>query len=106
MIDINKKEIGKRLKICRLAKNITQEVLSEKIGIQTQSYSNIESGTRLFSVEVLIKLMHELEVSADYILTGQTNNNSSIDVMLNNMSQENLIRAQLIIKLFSEGVNN
>lgn len=104
--EVLKKEIGKRLKTCRLAKKLSQDKLSEKIGMEPRSYSNIETGARLFSIEVLLKLMSELDVSADYILKGYTNDNSPINTLLKEMSPDNIARAELILQTFYDAIEN
>lgn len=101
-ITLIKKEIGKRLQTSRKAKGITQERLSEKIGIETQSYSNIERGIRLFSVEVLLKLLEELDVSADYILTGKHSEKTPILEALQRLNPNDTARVERIILLFQE----
>lgn len=99
-----KKEIGNRLRISRKSKGLTQEYLSEKIGLQTKSYSNIETGQRLFSIEVLLKLVEVLDVSADFILTGANNYNTPITDALNSLDSKNITRIESIIQIFSEAV--
>ena len=81
---------------------MTQEQLSEKIGIETQSCSNMERGTRLFSVEVLLKIAEALNVSADYILTGKHNAKTPITEALEKLSPTDVARVEQIILLFQE----
>jgi len=104
-ITLVKNEIGGRLKACRLAKGMTQEYLSEKVDIGTQSLSNIECGTRFFSIDVLLKLIDVLDVSADYILTGKHNINNPITDALASMSPKDAARMEQIILLFQEAIN-
>jgi len=100
-----KNEIGGRLRTCRLAKGMTQERLSEKVGIETQSLSNIECGTRFFSIDVLLKIMDVLDVSADYILAGKHNVKNPITKALEKMTPKNAARMEQIILLFQEAIN-
>ena len=103
---IDKPEIGNRLKKCRNVKKITQEQLAERIGLEPKSYSNIERGYRLFSVEILLKLMEVLEVSADYILTGRINKETPVTGILNALDHEDAARLEMMIQLFYESVKS
>lgn len=99
-----KKEIGRRLRICRMEKNLTQERLSEQVGLETQSYANIEYGAKLFSVEVLMNLAKVLDTSADYILTGRHNAKTPVTDILNALDAENAARLEDIVRLFYDAV--
>lgn len=69
--DINSIEIGKRITECRKMLGLTQEELAEKGDMTTQFVSYAESGKRVIRSENLLKLSKALEVSADYLLTGE-----------------------------------
>ena len=64
------KEIGKRIIQRRKKLNLTQEALAEKADVTTQFVSYAESGKRAMRPENLMKISAALEVSADYLLTG------------------------------------
>ena len=49
---------------------LTQEALAEKGDVTTQFVSYAESGKRAMRPENLLKISSALEVSADYLLTG------------------------------------
>ena len=69
--DLNAIEIGKRITKCRKMLGLTQEELAEKGDMTTQFVSYAESGKRVIRSENLLKLSKALEVSADYLLTGE-----------------------------------
>ena len=69
--DLNAIEIGKRITECRKLLGLTQEELAEKGDMTTQFVSYAESGKRVIRSENLLKLSKALEVSADYLLTGE-----------------------------------
>lgn len=50
---------------------LTQEALAEKGEVTTQFVSYAESGKRAMRPENLLKISSALEVSADYLLTGE-----------------------------------
>ena len=64
-------EIGKRIMDRRKKLGLTQEALAEKGEVTTQFVSYAESGKRAMSPEKLLKISSALEVSADYLLTGE-----------------------------------
>ena len=100
--ELAKKEIARRLKASRKATGMTQEQLAERVGIETQSYSNIECGKRLFSVDLLLRLIEVLNVSADYILTGKHSMKTPITEALDKMDPKDAARVERIVLLFQE----
>ena len=48
--------LGKRIRELRVAMNLTQEQLAEKIGISRQKYARIESGSNSITLDILSKL--------------------------------------------------
>ncbi len=64
------KEIGQRIVERRKKLGLTQEALAEKGDITTQFVSYAEAGKRAMRPENLKKISSALEVSADYLLTG------------------------------------
>ena len=67
-MDLDFKAIGKRVKIARIKKNLTQEAIAEKIGITAQHMSNIETGHSRVSLPTLVAIANLLSVSADELL--------------------------------------
>ena len=63
-------EIGQRIVERRKKLGLTQEALAEKGDMTTQFVSYAESGKRAMRPENLKKISEALEVSADYLLTG------------------------------------
>ena len=59
--------LGNAIRSARLKANITQEDLSEKLGISVTHLKHIESEHRLPSVPLLIKVMTALGMSFDDI---------------------------------------
>ena len=68
--EINLLEIGKRITERRKKLGMTQEMLAEKGDLTPQFVSYAESGKRAMRPENVIKVAKALEVSADYLLTG------------------------------------
>ena len=68
--EINLLEIGSRITERRKKLGMTQEMLAEKGDLTPQFVSYAESGKRAMRPENVIKLARALEVSVDYLLTG------------------------------------
>lgn len=65
---IDYKDIGQRIKEKRIQKGLTQEKLSELIGIGPSHMSHIESGSTVPSFDVFISILNALDCSADELL--------------------------------------
>jgi len=63
-------ETGQRIMDRRKKLGLTQEALAEKSGVTTQFVSYAESGKRAMRPENLMRIAAALEVSTDYLLTG------------------------------------
>ena len=79
--------LGKRIKEARKKLKLTQEALAEKTKISNVYLGEIERGTKIPSVPVLVDLIEALEVSADYLLLDSLN---SANVIVNNEITEKL----------------
>lgn len=62
------KKLGKRIREERLRLNLTQEHLSEDIGISTAYLGQIERGERNITLDKLITLTNRLGVTVDFLL--------------------------------------
>lgn len=67
-----KYNIGLRLKQARKDKALTQEKISELLGISQKHYSEVERGITGLSVKHLIQISDILSISLDYLLKGVT----------------------------------
>ena len=65
---IDYQDIGQRIKEKRIQKGLTQEKLSERIGVGPSHMSHIESGSTVPSFEVFISILNALDCSADELL--------------------------------------
>jgi len=68
ILAIDYTDIGQRIKEKRMDRGLTQEKLSEMIGIGPSHMSHIESGTTVPSFEVFLSLLNALDCSADELL--------------------------------------
>lgn len=60
--------MGDRVQDTRKNRGLTQEQLAKKIDITVEYMSQIERGLKTPSMQVFIKLVEVLDVSADYLL--------------------------------------
>lgn len=66
------KESGKRIKELRKAKWLTQEKLSEKIGISGQGLKMIECGINGARIDTFVYLAEVLDTTIDYLVLGRS----------------------------------
>lgn len=66
-------EVGKRIRTFRIANNLTQAQLAEKLDISTNFVSEVETGKKNISLDILCRLCQYYNLSADYILLGKNN---------------------------------
>ena len=69
--------IGSRIKQARLAKNLTQEDLSEKLDVSVAFLSRVERGSSHVNLKRLTQICNILEVSEGYVLSGASNNSEN-----------------------------
>ena len=65
---IDYKDVGQRIKEKRIERGLTQEKLSELVGIGSSHMSHIEGGSTVPSFEVFISILNALDCSADELL--------------------------------------
>lgn len=65
------KESGKRIRNLRKQHGLTQEQLSEQLGIALNTVSRIEIGYRGISVDLAIELAVRFNTTLDYIFLGR-----------------------------------
>jgi transcriptional regulator with XRE-family HTH domain len=91
-------EIGKRIRFARTQHKLTQEKLAEKVDVAPSYISEIERGTSICSVAVLVNIADVLELNIDNLLLGinSTNADSTFSEIIKNIPNEN---QDLFIKL-------
>lgn len=63
-------EVGKKLRILRKAKGLTQNELAEKIGITFQQFQKYENGTNRLSASRLYRTCQALDVDMNILFEG------------------------------------
>ena len=94
---IDRQEMGRKIKMQRLAKNLTQENVVEKADINPSYLSAIESGSKKASLEKLVSVVNAVDGSFDHILAK--------DLKLNDKSMKidaNLIEFRNILEIIDD----
>ena len=65
---VDYKAIGKRIKIARIRKGLSQEETASQSGISSKHMSNIETGRTKPSLPALIAIANVLDTSVDFFL--------------------------------------
>jgi transcriptional regulator with XRE-family HTH domain len=73
---INAKEIAARIKVERNKLGYTQEELSEILSIGRVHLANIELGTRMASLDLLVAMCEAFGCSLDYLVLGSKSSNT------------------------------
>ena len=81
-VDENIYNIGSNIRTARRRADLTQEQLSESIGVTPQYLSDLERGLVGTSITTLMKICTKLNVSADFILFGITGEPGNADATL------------------------
>lgn len=68
---MDKTALGKRIREARLNKKYTQQKLAEEAGIGIMYIGEIERGTKMPSLNIFVKVIEALDVSADYVLRDE-----------------------------------
>lgn len=63
--------LGKRLRELRLQKGYTQQALARKADIGEVYLGEIERGLKMPSMNIFVKIIEALDISADYILRDE-----------------------------------
>lgn len=88
---MDKAALGKRLRDIRQKKGYTQYALADRSGIGNVYLGEIERGLKMPSLNIFIKLIDALDVSADYLLRDELTSGKEyifdeITQKLNNLS--------------------
>jgi len=65
---MDRKRLGKRIKLARVEADLNQTQLANKIGAKQKSISRYETGASLLSISTLVKIAKVLKKSTGYFL--------------------------------------
>ncbi len=98
--------IGNRISYIRKERGYTQEKLAELADISIQFLSDIENNKKNMTVTTLRKIADSLNITTDYIIYGREKSieNTTIDIMLNSLSDKNKQNAEKLLYIFIEAI--
>ena len=107
---MTKLTMGDRIKEIRKKNSLTQEQLAEKLDISVEYVSQIERGMKIPSMQIFIKLVEVLDVSADYLIrdTVSTHNmyvNKQIASKLERLTPKQRVAIEAIIDTYIDYIN-
>ena len=102
---MEKLTMGDRIKETRKKRGLTQEQLAERLGVSVEFVGQIERGLKMPSMQVFVKLVEVLNVSADYLLrdsisTGQLFGDNALGSKIEQLSRKERIALEAIIDTY------
>lgn len=77
-MEIDYEALGKKVKEERKRQRLTQEQLAERISVSIKHIGSIERAESIPSIQVLVALANELDVTVDYLLCDSLSHGTSI----------------------------
>lgn len=75
-------EVGYRIRSIRESLNMSRDCFSELCNISESFLSDVERGNKGITSKTIIKICEKTNVSADYLLFGNTQQDSNVSVLL------------------------
>ncbi len=106
--NLDAKAMGERIKLARKNKLLTQEKLSEMVGISLNFYGMIERGEKGLSVQTLSRICSVLGESMDYLVSGHVNasDNSPIVKHYNSLTPSQRKSAEDMFEAWIKSIKN
>jgi transcriptional regulator with XRE-family HTH domain len=73
---VNYAVLGEKIRQKRLSIGLSQEAVSEKVGLSESFYGHIERGSKIMSIQSLVKIAGKLDLSLDYLLMDSVRSGS------------------------------
>lgn len=73
-MELNSVEIGKRVKMIRSRKQLSQIAFAAELHVSREQISRWENGSKIPALDILYRLSVIGKVSMDYLITGQERN--------------------------------
>ena len=107
---MDKLTMGDRIKEIRKKNGLTQEQLAEKLDISVEYVSQIERGMKIPSMQIFIKLVEVLDISADYLLRDTVSTHGmygdkQIASKLERLTPKQRVALEAIIDTYIEYIN-
>ena len=104
---MDKLTMGDRIKTARKRLNLTQEALAEMVDVTLYYMGEIERGVKTPSLDLFIRLVEVLDVSADYLLrdtvsTGNVYGDKRMARKLENLTPRQRAAVEALIDTYIE----
>ena len=108
---LNYRSIGRRISFYRKKKNLTQSVLSEKLGVSDSYVSQLEQGTAKVSLSRLMEISKYLDIDisllvSDKMIVSQQIVNSEIFEIIKDWPEEHLSFLAELLACASDRLKN
>lgn len=90
--------LGTKLKTARINSNLSRKQVAELIDVSVSTIGLYESGTRLPSLSILVKLAAHYKVSIDYLLDLNTNFSNTLS--LDGLSSKQIKTLKMVSECF------
>lgn len=102
--------MGDRIKETRKNRGLTQENLAEQLDVSVEYVSQIERGIKMPSMQIFVKLVEVLDVSADYLLrdivsTGNLYGDKQIASRFEKLTPKQRVALAALIDTYIEYLN-
>lgn len=96
--------IGRRIQQRRKQQGFTQEQLADMMNVSIQMISNLERGNKAIRIDNLIKLSRILNISTDYILTGEepAGDAAGLSARIEQLSERDRVLVGMILERMRE----
>jgi len=101
-----KQKLGARIQEIRKSKNLTQEVLAEKIDMDKPNLSNIECGKSGLSLDKIFELNKTLGLDPTYLITGRKNPSTVLYDFTKDCPQDKIFDLEQMIRYASNLYRN
>lgn len=94
-------QIGQRIREIRVNKQLTQEYLADKTGVNVSHISNIENNKVKISLTLLVGICNAMDVTVDYILEHEYTNPSSVveEELLNTLKDWEISKKEQLLRI-------
>lgn len=105
-MELDLSAIGMRIQKQRNFLKLTQQEIYDKLDVSHNHYSRIENGHAAPSLELLVNICEMLDISIDYVITGNVSNDKNPDFVkkfnqLTNKQKQYIINQIDAIKEFN-----
>lgn len=71
-MSINEKEIGQRLRSCRIERGLSAAQVAADLNFSVEHYWKLETGVRKQTLEVVASFAEHYNISTDYLIFGRS----------------------------------